>query len=70
METGIDENSEWDRNLTQSLYEKLEKTILPLFYRDREGFTNVMIHSSAINGSFFNTQRMMQQYVLNAYYAR
>ena len=53
-----------------SLYEKLEKTILPLFYRDREGFTDVMIHSIAINGSFFNTQRMMQQYVLNAYYAR
>ncbi len=53
-----------------SLYDKLEKTILPLFYRDREGFTNVMIHAIAINGSFFNTQRMMQQYVLNAYYAR
>jgi len=53
-----------------SLYEKLEKTILPLFYGDREGFTNVMVHSIAINGSFFNTQRMMQQYVLNAYYAR
>ncbi|MDI6451717.1 alpha-glucan family phosphorylase [Anaerobaca lacustris] len=53
-----------------SLYEKLEKTILPLFYRDRERFMNVMIYSIAINGSFFNTQRMMQQYVLNAYYSR
>jgi starch phosphorylase len=29
-----------------------------------------MIHSVAINGSFFNTQRMMQEYVLNAYYLR
>jgi starch phosphorylase len=53
-----------------SLYEKLEKTIMPLFYRDRERFMNVMIYSIAINGSFFNTQRMMQQYVLNAYYSR
>ncbi len=53
-----------------SLYEKLERTILPLFYHDREAFTTVMIHAIAINGSFFNTQRMMQQYVLNAYYAR
>jgi len=53
-----------------SLYEKLEKTILPLFYRDRERFMDVMIHSIAINGSFFNTHRMMQEYVLNAYYSR
>lgn len=53
-----------------SLYEKLEKTILPLFYGDLKGFTDMMIHSIAINGSFFNTQRMMQQYVLNAYYVR
>lgn len=53
-----------------SLYEKLEKTIMPLFYRDRERFMNVMIYSIAINGSFFNTHRMMQQYVLNAYYSR
>lgn len=52
-----------------SLYEKLEKTIIPLFYRDRERFMNVMLHAIAINGSFFNTHRMMQQYVLNAYYA-
>jgi glycogen phosphorylase len=53
-----------------SLYEKLEKTIIPLFYRDRERFMDVMIHSIAINGSFFNTHRMMQEYVLNAYYSR
>jgi starch phosphorylase len=53
-----------------SLYEKLEKTIVPLFYRDRERFMSVMVYSIAINGSFFNTQRMMQQYVLNAYYSR
>ena len=53
-----------------SLYEKLEGVIIPLFYQDRLGWTDVMIHSVAINGSFFNTQRMMQEYVLNAYYLR
>jgi len=53
-----------------SLYEKLEGVIIPLFYQDRAGWTDVMIHSVAINGSFFNTQRMMQEYVLNAYYLR
>jgi len=53
-----------------SLYDKLEHVILPLFYRDRDRFIDVMIHSIAINGSFFNTHRMMQEYVLNAYFNR
>jgi starch phosphorylase len=52
----------------QSLYEKLEHTIIPLFYHDRQGFARVMRNAIAINGSFFNTQRMLQEYVLKAYY--
>jgi starch phosphorylase len=27
-----------------------------------------MRHAIALNGSYFNTQRMLQQYVLNAYF--
>ncbi len=50
-----------------SLYDKLERMIIPLFYHDRDRFINVMLHCIAINGSFFNTHRMIQQYVLNAY---
>ncbi len=53
----------------ESLYTKLENKVLPLYYKDREGFIDVMRHSIAINGSFFNTHRMMQEYVLNAYFA-
>jgi hypothetical protein len=30
-------------------------------------FINVMRHATAINGSFFNTQCMMKQYVVKAY---
>ena len=51
-----------------SLYDKLERVVIPLFYRDRERFVDVMRHSIALNGSFFNTQRMVLQYVLNAYF--
>jgi starch phosphorylase len=51
-----------------SLYYKLEKKILPLFYNNRDQFIAVMQHSIALNGSFFNTQRMLQQYVLRAYF--
>jgi starch phosphorylase len=51
-----------------SLYDKLAQVILPLFYGDREGFISVMRHAIALNGSFFTTQRMMQQYVVKAYF--
>jgi len=50
------------------LYEKLEGVIVPMFYKDRDRFIEVMRHAIAVNGSFFNTQRMLQQYVLNAYF--
>ena len=51
-----------------SLYKKLEQVILPHFYQDRDRFIDVMRHAIALNGSFFNTHRMVQQYVLNAYF--
>jgi len=41
---------------------------MPLFYGDQQGFLNVMRHAIALNGSFFNTQRMLQQYVVKAYF--
>jgi starch phosphorylase len=50
------------------LYDKLEQVIIPLFYDNRDHFIDVMLHSIALNGSFFNTHRMIQQYVLKAYY--
>ncbi len=51
-----------------SLYDKLERVVLPMFYKKRDSYINVMLHAIALNGSFFNTQRMVQQYVLNAYF--
>jgi glycogen phosphorylase len=50
-----------------SLYNKLEKVILPLYYREPDRFAEVMRSAIAINGSYFNTQRMLFQYVRNAY---
>ncbi|XHR30218.1 MAG: alpha-glucan family phosphorylase [Chthoniobacteraceae bacterium] len=51
-----------------SLYAQLEQTILPLYYDDRDRYVDVMRHCIALNGSFFNTHRMLQQYVLKAYF--
>jgi glycogen phosphorylase len=53
-----------------SLYDKVEHVVAPLFYPDRDHFINVMRHAIALNGSFFNTQRMVQQFVLKAYFER
>lgn len=50
------------------LYDKLEQVILPLYYQQREGFINVMRNAIAINGSFFNTERMLNQYISKAYF--
>ncbi|MFH1768890.1 MAG: alpha-glucan family phosphorylase [Candidatus Omnitrophota bacterium] len=56
-----------DHNNANSLYEKLERVIIPTFYNKRDQWADIMRHSIAINASFFNTHRMVQQYVLNAY---
>jgi starch phosphorylase len=52
-----------------SLYQKLEHVVIPAYYHDRGRFAEVMRHAIALNGSFFNTQRMIQQYVLKAYFS-
>ena len=51
----------------ESLYQKLELVVIPMFYRHREEFFRLMRHSIALNGSYFNTQRMVLQYVLKTY---
>lgn len=51
----------------RDIYDKLEQIILPMYYGEREKWLDIMRHSIAFNASFFNTQRMVQQYVLNAY---
>ncbi len=52
----------------QDLYLKLERVILPLFYGLPFAYAEVMRGAIALNGSFFNTQRMVEQYVRNAYF--
>jgi starch phosphorylase len=51
-----------------SLYEKLDQVVIPLFYRDRNRFIDIMRHAIALNGSFFNTHRMILQYVVKAFF--
>jgi starch phosphorylase len=53
-----------------TLYDKLERKILPMFYSQAGRYEEVMRSAIAFNGAFFNTQRMVQQYIANAYSAK
>ena len=50
-----------------ALYDKLQREIVPMFYGRPNRYTEIMRYAIALNGSFFNTQRMVLQYVANAY---
>lgn len=51
-----------------SLYHKLERVIVPMFYSNPDGYARVMRGAIAANGSFFNTHRMVGQYLDNAWF--
>jgi starch phosphorylase len=50
----------------ESMYAKMND-IVAMFYKRPADYQAVMRAAIAINGSFFNTQRMLSQYVANAY---
>jgi starch phosphorylase len=51
----------------EDLYAKLEGVLLPLYYEDRTGWVQVMKGAIGKNACYFNTHRMMRQYVTEAY---
>jgi starch phosphorylase len=61
-------DSDTQEDEVATLYQRLESTILPLYYGDPEQWRTVMRSTIALNGSFFNTHRMLQEYISNAYY--
>jgi glycogen phosphorylase len=63
-----DENSDPVRE-AQSLYYKLEHVVLPMFYHQPNEYAQIMRSAIALNGSVFNTHRMLTQYLENAYRA-
>jgi starch phosphorylase len=63
IEDGADDTAE-----ANSLYRKLESSVVPLYLAGREQWARLMRTTLAFNGSYFNTNRMVKQYVRNAYY--
>ena len=54
-------------NEVASMYDKLEHIILPMFYHNPDQYCRVMRWAIALNGSYYNAQRMLLQYLNNAY---
>jgi starch phosphorylase len=40
---------------------------MPCYYKDRDRYIGIMRSTIAMNGSYFNTHRMLSQYLTNAY---
>ena len=64
---GLDPEGDQSKDAME-IYLKLERVILPLYYGLPFAYAEVMRSAIALNGSFFNTQRMVEQYVRNAYF--
>ncbi len=61
------EDGDTDAAEATSLYDKLETRIAPMFAKPN-AWARMMQHCIAMNGSFFNTDRMLSQYFANAYF--
>ncbi|MCC5867244.1 MAG: alpha-glucan family phosphorylase [Gammaproteobacteria bacterium] len=65
-----EEDNAADRMLAcdaRSLYDTLAEVVMPCFYRHPEDFLRIRRNAIALNGAFFNSQRMLQQYLRRAY---
>jgi starch phosphorylase len=51
----------------RALYDKLQFAVLPTYYGNQEHFLEIMRSCISINASFFNSHRMVLQYVAEAY---
>ena len=51
----------------EDLYYKLEKIIIPTYYKDRKTWIRMMQNAIGKNAYYFNTHRMMRRYVTEAY---
>ena len=61
------ERSDTEEAEAASLYDKLENLIAPLYQRP-SAWARMQQHCIGINGTFFNTHRMLGQYLRNAYF--
>jgi glycogen phosphorylase len=70
MEGCIEGVTGWSVEDAASLYDKLERIVLPLYYsraREPSGWIGVMQGAITKNAAYFNSHRMMRRYATEAY---
>lgn len=65
--TGWSIDGETETENAKSIYDKLERDILPVYRDDKAYWAEIMRSCIALNGSHFTTIRMLKDYVLKAY---
>lgn len=53
---------------TIDINDYIRNLVIPVPYRDPLRFAEVMCHAIAPNEAFFDTQRMIRQYLVKAYF--
>lgn len=66
LEDDVSNDDIYERD-AEALYRKLEDVVLPLYYQEQDRYVEVMRHAISLNGSFFNTERMVDEYARKAY---
>ncbi|QSG05479.1 alpha-glucan family phosphorylase [Halapricum desulfuricans] len=56
-----------DRQDAMDLYDQLENTVVPMYYEDREQWIDIMRNTMSFNGPYYHTQRMVREYLDDAY---
>jgi len=64
---GYDDGTASDQQHAASLYDKLERTVLPLYYNDPVRWRWMMKQAIGNIAYYFNSQRMMRRYATEAY---
>ncbi|MCK5915811.1 MAG: alpha-glucan family phosphorylase, partial [Deltaproteobacteria bacterium] len=67
LPTGPQVDEESNRLDADDLYDKLEKSIIPIYYNERPVWIEIMRQAISFNASFFNTYRMLMEYCMNIY---
>jgi len=66
-EVNINKSEDVNKYDSRSLYKVLEKEIIPIYYQQPAKWQEIMRQTISLNASFFNTERVLQQYIQDAY---
>jgi glycogen phosphorylase len=67
VEGCIEGETGWSFGTPDDLYKLLEETVVPMFYNESNRWCEVMRKAIMLNGSFFNSHRMLHEYKKRAY---